>query len=118
MLSCSTALAGSRIATEPVSVVDILVSGKATEHRLPQHPDQAVAAVLASARVGEHVTGHRAETEGLVEFTVGEQSGIGGDAGTVELQLETAVEIEPRSVRFRFTLWVRQDCPRSNEISY
>jgi hypothetical protein len=34
----------------------------------------------------------------------------------VELQLEAAVEIEPRSVRFRFTRWVRHDRSRFNNI--
>ena len=72
--------------------------------------------VLAVAWLDDY-SRHRAKTEGLVEFPVSEQYGIGGDARTVELQLETAVEIEPRSIRFRFTRWVRHECPRPNEIN-
>ena len=34
----------------------------------------------------------------------------------VKLQLEAAVEIEPRGVRFRFTRWVRDDRSRFNNI--
>src|ERR1019366_2389642 len=40
LLHCSTTAndpAHRRIAPEPVGVVHVLVSGKATEHRLPQH---------------------------------------------------------------------------------
>ena len=42
-------------------------------------------------------------------------TGIGSDTRTVELQLEAAVEIEPQSIGFGFTRWLRQHCPRSNE---
>ena len=90
-------------------VVDILVSGKPPEHRLPQQPDQSVAAVPAGACVGEHVARHRAETESVVEFAVGQQSGIGGDPGAMELELQPAVEIEPQRAIDRFTRRVRHD---------
>jgi hypothetical protein len=45
--------------------LDIFVSGKPSEHRLPQQTDQSVTAVPASACVGEHVARHRAENEGV-----------------------------------------------------
>lgn len=34
-------------AVSPVGVIDIIVAGKATEHRLPQHTDQRVATISA-----------------------------------------------------------------------
>jgi len=34
----------------------------------------------------------------VIEFAIGQQACIGGDAGTVKLQLEAAIEIEPESV--------------------
>ena len=77
---------------QALGIVDIFVSGKPSEHRLPQQPDQSVTAIPAGACVGEHVPGHRAETEGVVELTVGQQSGIGGDPGAMELELQPAVE--------------------------
>ena len=80
---------------QALGVVDIFVSGKPSEHRLSQEPDQRVSTVLASARVGEHVARHPAETESAVEFPVCQQSGIGGDPITMELKLHAAVEIEP-----------------------
>ena len=80
---------------QALGVVHILVSGKPPEHRLPQQPDQRMAAVLAGARVGQHLARHRAQTECVVEFAVGQQSGIGGDHGAAKLQHQAAVEIEP-----------------------
>ena len=58
-------------------------------------PDQRMAAIPAGACVGEHVARHRAETESVVEFAIGQQSGIGGDPRAMELKLQAAVEIEP-----------------------
>jgi hypothetical protein len=69
-----------------------------------------MAAVPAGACVGEHVR-HRAETESVVEFAVGQQSGIGSDPGAMELDLQPAVEIEPERAVDRFTRRVRHDCP-------
>ena len=54
--------------------------------------------------------------ESIIQFPERQQTSIGSDVGTVELQLETPVEIEPKSVRFRFTRWVRHDRPRSDDI--
>jgi ligand-binding sensor protein len=46
-----------RIMAQPLGVIDVLVSGKPTEHRLPQHTDKSVPAVLAGACVGEPLAG-------------------------------------------------------------
>ena len=54
-----------RIMPKPLGVIDILVSGKPPEHRLPQHSDQSVAAVLARPRVaGQIRKAERDHTEG------------------------------------------------------
>jgi hypothetical protein len=42
-----------RIMTEALSVVHVLVSGKPTEDGLPQHADNGMPAILASAVVGQ-----------------------------------------------------------------
>jgi hypothetical protein len=55
-----------------------------------------MAAVPAGAGIGKHFTGHRAEAQGIVEFTVSEQPGIGGDPRAMELKLQASVEIEPQ----------------------
>jgi len=81
-------------------------------------PDQRMAAVPAGPRIGEHVPGHCAQTEGVVEFAIGEQSGIGGDPGAMELQLHAAVEIEPERTIDRFTRWILQDGLARSRLSY
>src|ERR1700724_179730 len=45
--------------TQAFCVIHILVSGKSPEHRLSQHSDESMPAVLAGARVGENIAGHR-----------------------------------------------------------
>jgi hypothetical protein len=35
-----------------------------------------MAAVPAGPRIGEHGGGHCAETEGVIEFAIGEQTGV------------------------------------------
>jgi hypothetical protein len=62
-----------------------------------------VTAVPAAACIGEHVLRHRAEDERIVEFAIGQQAGVGGDAGAVKLELQVAVEIEPERTVDCFT---------------
>ena len=59
-----------------------------TLHRVP--------AVLARTRIDEFIADHQGQAEGIIEFATGQQSGVGGDTGTVELQLHLAVEIQPQ----------------------
>ena len=92
---------------QPLGVVHVLVSGKPPEHGLPQHPDQSMPAVLAGACVGERLARHGAQAERVVQFAVGEQSGVGGDDRTAKLKHQSAVEIEPESPAIRFTRRVR-----------
>ena len=68
-------------------IVHVFVSGKPPEHGLPQQPDERMTAVLAGTRVGQHVARHHAETQGIVKFAIGQQSGIGGDPRAMELKL-------------------------------
>jgi hypothetical protein len=54
LLRCSTTAndpAHRGIASQAVSVVHVLITGKATEHRLPQHPDQIMPTVPARASI-------------------------------------------------------------------
>jgi hypothetical protein len=94
------------IMTQALGVVDILISGEAAEHRLPQHADQGMATVLTGA-VGENLAGHRTEAERIVEFPVREQAGVGGDHRSAKLEHQPAVEIESENSVIRFTRRVR-----------
>jgi hypothetical protein len=46
------------------------------------------------------------QLKGIIEFTVGEESGVTSDGGTVELQLDFAVEIDAQGVMVAVTHWV------------
>ena len=104
---CRRRSAHRRIMAKPFGVVDVLVSSQPSEHRLPQHPDQRMPAVFAGEGVGQPLARHRAEAERVVEFAVGERTGVGGDDRTAKLQGQPAVEIEPQRLTVRFTRRVR-----------
>ena len=63
----------------------------------PDHEQasQQMAGVLAPAIVGKSTTGQIGQTKSIVEFAIGEQSGVGSDPAAVEFQLQAAVEIDP-----------------------
>jgi hypothetical protein len=107
-----------RITPEPVSVIHVLVSGKPTKHRLPQHSDQIMPTVPARASISQTLPGDGHQAERIIELAIGKQPCIRCDTGTVKLQLEAAVEIEPSSVLFRSTRWVRHDRSRFHNIRY
>jgi hypothetical protein len=97
------------IMTQAFCVIHILVSGKSPEHRLSQHSDESMPAVLAGACVGEYIAGHRGKAERVVEFPVREQAGVGGDHRSAKLEHQPAVEIESENLGIRFTRRVRHD---------
>ena len=83
-----------RVEPETFGVVDILVAGQSAVDRLPQQSRQGVLLVLSEAGVVQDGRGRTGQFEGVVEFTIGEKSGIAGDGRAVEFQLELAVEFE------------------------
>ena len=91
------------ILAQSLGVVDILVSRKPPEHRLPQHAEQGMPAVFTCAGVGKPLAGQIRKAECVVEFAVGKQAGIGGDDRTTKLKRQSAVEIEPERLAVRFT---------------
>ena len=97
------------IEAEAFGVVDILVAGQSAVDRLAQEGEQAVLGVLSGAGVVQAGRRRRGQAEGVVEFAVGEESGVAGDGGAVELQLDLAVEIDAEGVVLAVTHWV----PRS-----
>jgi hypothetical protein len=67
------------IAPETVGVVHILVSGETSIDRLAKQTDDAMPAVLPRPAVGQDIARQCGQPQGIVEFTIGEQSGVGGD---------------------------------------
>jgi len=66
-------------------------------------------AVLARARVGERFTRKFAQTERIIEFAIGEQTGVGCDDGPAKLKHHAAVEIKSENTVMRFTHGVRHE---------
>ncbi len=65
--------------------------GRRSCTRSIQMPDVPPAAAFRKSRHGG-----RGQAEGLVQLTEGEQAGIGGDPGVVELELQAVFEGDPR----------------------
>src|SRR5262249_7138522 len=97
------------IETEALSVVDILVASQAAVEGLTQPGEQAALGVLPGAGVMQAVCRVAGQTEGVIEFSISEESGVAGDRRAVELQLELAVKIDAQGVMVAVTHWV----PRS-----
>ena len=106
-----------RIMAQTFGVVHILVPGEATKYRLSEQPGQRVSTILAGACVGQNITCHRGQAECVVEFAIGQQSGIGSHRRAAKLKHQTAIEIQPKSIRFRFTRWVRHGRLARSKIS-
>jgi hypothetical protein len=87
-----------RIASQPVGAVDVFISGKPTEHRLTQHAAQIMPPVPARAAINQMLSRDVHEAERAIEFAIGQQSGIRGDARTMELQLEAQASLPRRPV--------------------
>ena len=94
------------IASQPVCVIHIFISGETTIDGLAQQTDDPVPAVLARPTVGKHRTRERGQAKGIIEFTIGKQPGIGCDPRAVELELQAAIEVEAQRRHIGFTLWV------------
>jgi hypothetical protein len=89
LLRCSTTAndpAHRRIATEPVGVVHVLVSGDTPEHRLSQHSDQIMPTVPARASISQILPRDYHQAEHVIQLPERQQTSIRGDAGTLELQ--------------------------------
>jgi hypothetical protein len=64
-----------------------------------------VLGILSGTGVEQSVRGRRGQAEGVIQFALGEQSGVTGDGGAVKLQLELVVEIDAEGVIGAFTHW-------------
>jgi hypothetical protein len=95
-----------RIAAETLGIIDILVAGQATVDGLAQEGQEAVLGVQPGARVQQAAHGGAGQSEGVVEFAVGKESGVTGDGRTVELELDFAIKIDAEGVILAVTHWV------------
>ena len=71
-----------------------IVGGHAIKGRA-ELPDHAMPPVLAGTDVLEKTPGNLGQAKGIVKLPIGEKSSVGSDLGTVELKLQSTVEIDP-----------------------
>ena len=88
--------------------LDVLVAGQPAVDRLAEEGEQAVLGVLSGAGVVQAGRRCAGQPEGVVAFAAGEKSGVTGDGGPVELQLDFAVEIDAGGVVLAVTPWVHR----------
>jgi hypothetical protein len=62
-----------------------------------------MATILAGPRVSEDLPGQICQAESIIKVPKGEQTGVGRELGTVELQLEAVIEDDPEGGCFWFT---------------
>lgn len=69
--------------------------------RLAWQPGQSATAILAGAHIGQRTGRHVGQAQGVIQLAVSQQSGIGSNRRTVELECQAAVEIGPQSASMR-----------------
>src|SRR5262249_51533269 len=72
-------------------------------NRLAQQGEQAMPGVLPGSGVLQSARRRAGQPEGVIEFPIGEESGVTGNRGPVELQLDLAVEIGSQGVILTLT---------------
>ena len=97
---------------QTISVVHILIACQPAEHRLAELSEQGVSAVTTRPAVGQRLAGKLAQSPSLVEFTKSQQARVGRDPRSVELQLQSGVEIDPQTASIGFTRRIHHQPPR------
>jgi hypothetical protein len=59
--------------------------------------------IPASATIFEVVASGTGQTQGLIQFPEGQETGVGGDGGAVKFQADSGVELEPEGSLFAVT---------------
>jgi hypothetical protein len=88
------------VEAEPVGIVHVVVPAKASENGLAGLPDHAMPSVPAGPAVLEKTPGNVGQAKGIIQFPVRQQPGVGSDLGTVELELQPTVKIQPQNPSF------------------
>jgi hypothetical protein len=94
------------IEAEALGVVHIFIACQAAVDRRPQQRRQGVLGVLPGPGILQAARCCPGQPGGIIEFPLGEESGVTGDGGAVELQLDQAVEIDSQGVLSAVTHWV------------
>jgi hypothetical protein len=91
---------------QPLGIVHILIAAQATVHRLAEQTGEWKLCVLAAARVSQVLWDEISQAESLVQFADHNQAPVGGDSGTLEIDLPRSVEGELKGLVLFLTHWV------------
>ena len=76
-------------------IIGVIVASKAAVDGLSEQRDEVVADVATGAAFLEIVGSNMGKAQGIIQLSNGQESGIGSDGGTVKLQTDFGVELEP-----------------------
>jgi hypothetical protein len=79
--------------------------------------DQVVSDIPASATFLEVVAGGTGKAQGIIQFSDGQETGVGGDGRAVKFQADAGIELEPERGLFAVTHWVPPGRLRYSSIS-
>jgi hypothetical protein len=89
--------AQGRITRQPFGVVHVFVPGQSPEHGLAQLRDQRVTAILARPGIRKDFSGQVCQAKRIIEIPKREQTSVGRDPRTMELQLQAGIKRDPES---------------------
>ena len=84
------------ITSKTLGVVHILITANTSKQRLAEQACHAVPPILAGTAVVENIPGNLGQAKGIIKLSISEEPTVGSDLGTVELQLQAAVKINPQ----------------------
>ena len=91
------------ITSQTLSIIHVFITANASKQRLAELTRHAVPSVLAGTAVLKNSPGNLCQAKGVIKLSIGEEPTVGGNLGTVELQLQSAVKIDPQRGLFAFT---------------
>ena len=92
-----------RITSKTVGVVHVFVAANTSKHRLAKLPRHAMPSVLAGTAIVENISGGIGQAKSIIKLPIRQQPAVRGNLGTVKLQLQAAVEINPQRGLSAFT---------------
>ena len=99
-------------------IIGVIVASKAAVDGLSEQRDEVVSDVATGAAFLEIVGSNMGKAQGIIQLSNGQESGIGSDGGTVKLQTDFGVELEPERGFVAVTHQVASGVVTLSEESY
>ena len=75
------------VTSQTLSIIHVFITANASKQRLAELTRHAVPSVLAGTAVLKNSPGNLCQAKGVIKLSIGEEPTVGGNLGTVELQL-------------------------------